>query len=226
MVTEHTRPQSSSRRTRLAAGHARGCSWRSDRGASAGERLAGPEVAALVRRAAGGDQPAWDGLVDEFGGLVWAVARAHRLADADAADVAQVTWMRLLENVARLNDPEHVGAWLATTARRECLRVLRAGRRDLPIGDDAPEVASGEPAPADELLATERDRMLRRALARLRDSDRTLLRMLMADPAPAYEEISAALRIPIGSIGPTRARALGRLRAELDAQGTLALLRG
>src|SRR6185295_7646778 len=88
-------------------------------------------VTRMVRAAASGDHGAWDALVDEFGGLVWAVARAHRLSDADAADVAGATWLRLVEHLGDLREADRVGAWLATTARRECLRVLRGARRQL-----------------------------------------------------------------------------------------------
>src|SRR3954452_20185839 len=90
------------------------------------------EVADLVQAAAEGDQVAWDELVDRFNGLVWSVARAHRLPPRGASDVVQTTWLRLVEHLGRLQDPERVGAWLATTARRECLRVLRHSARLLP----------------------------------------------------------------------------------------------
>jgi RNA polymerase sigma factor (sigma-70 family) len=187
-------------------------------------RLSEEQVANLVNSAAAGDQRGWDGLVKEFGGMIWAVARAYRLHDADAADVAQATWLKLLQHLRRIKDPARVGAWLATTAGRECLRVLRDGERYLPLADDAPEPQSSQMLPGDALLITERDDALRRGFARLRSSDQALLRLLMTDPPTPYEEISAALDIPIGSIGPTRQRALERLRQELDDQRTLVLL--
>ena len=187
-------------------------------------RLASEEVAALVRSAAAGDKRSWDALVEEFGRLIWAVARAHRLHDADAADVAQATWLRLFEHLDRLTDPSRVGAWLATTARRECLRVLREHQRHLPWGDDVPERESPDTPPGAALLAGERDEALWRGFSRLRPSDQALLRLLTADPPPAYEEISAALGMPIGSIGPTRQRALERLRQALHSEGTLELM--
>ncbi|HEV2753269.1 MAG TPA: sigma-70 family RNA polymerase sigma factor, partial [Solirubrobacteraceae bacterium] len=157
--------------------------------------------------------------VDELGGLVWAVTRAHRLGDADAADVAQTTWLRLVEHLDRLDDPARVGAWLATTARRECLRVLRRCAQLVPHCDDLPEPADDAAAHDSALLAQERDAALWAAFAGLGDRDRSLLRMLMADPAPSYEEIGAALGMPIGSIGPTRARALQRLRGAVECLG-------
>lgn len=190
--------------------------------ASTGARVRlGPDaVTRLVECAASGDQHAWQGLVDEFGGLVWAVTRAHRLGDADAADVAQTTWLRLVEHLDRLDEPARVGAWLATTARRECLRVLRCSAQLVPHGDELPEPAADHaPAHDTALLAQERDTTLWTAFARLSERDRALLRMLMADPAPSYEEIGAALGMPIGSIGPTRARALERLRRAVERLG-------
>ena len=85
----------------------------------------------LVRAAAAGDQRAWEALVGRFGGLVWSVARAHGLSRADAADVSQTAWLRLVEHLHRLRDPERVGTWLASTARHEALRILRRGRRQV-----------------------------------------------------------------------------------------------
>ncbi|HEY2320614.1 MAG TPA: sigma-70 family RNA polymerase sigma factor [Solirubrobacteraceae bacterium] len=187
-------------------------------------RLPEHRVERLVHRAARGEQRAWDTLVNEFSGMIWAVARAHRLHDANAADVAQVTWIRLLEHLTRIDDPACVGAWLATTARRECLRVIRDSNRSVPCGDDAPEQEARDVSPGEALLINERDGALWRAFSQLRPSDQALLRLLMADPRPPYEEIAAALDMPIGSIGPTRQRALVRLRRELDRQGTLNLM--
>lgn len=186
----------------------------------AGERRAPRgDVAGLLHAAAAGSEPAWNRLVETYAGLVWAVARSHRLSEADAADAGQATWLRLLEHLDDLRDPERVGAWLATTARRECLRVARAGHRRLPCGDDLPEPVDPGPSVEDALLTRERDAALRAAFGRLRPGDRTLLRLLTADPQPSYDEISAALDMPIGSIGPTRGRALQRLRAELSTDG-------
>jgi RNA polymerase sigma factor (sigma-70 family) len=155
--------------------------------------------------------------------MIRSIARAHRLCETDAADVAQVTWLRLIEHLDGLHEPSRVGAWLATTARRECLRVLRESRRTVPY-DDAPDQESREAAPGHALLTRERNLALLRGFRRLRMTDQSLLLLLMADARPAYEEISATLNIPMGSIGPTRARALARLRNELDSDGSLALM--
>jgi RNA polymerase sigma factor (sigma-70 family) len=178
-----------------------------------------PSVSALVGAAAAGDQDAWNALVARFNGLVWAVARAHRLARADADDVVQTTWLRLVEHLERLDDPERVGAWLATTARRESLKALRGAARQVPAPPDeipAPVLDTGLDA---GLLASERDQALWRAFGGLDPVCQALLRMLVADPAPSYEEISEALERPIGSIGPTRARCLEKLRLRAAAGG-------
>lgn len=182
------------------------------------------DVAELVRAAARGDQPSWDRLVERYAGLVWHIARAHRLSSPDAADVAQTVWLRLVESLPRLRDPAAVGGWLATTTRNECLRVIRMSGRE--VADDSVALAD---APADERhspeavveLGEDRD-LVRRALDRLSLRCRTLLRALAYAPERSYAEISSALDMPIGSIGPTRGRCLDHLRRELSASGVLA----
>jgi RNA polymerase sigma factor (sigma-70 family) len=180
------------------------------------------EHAALVRRAAGGDSRAWDHLVERFGGLVWSIARAHRLSDADAADVSQTTWLRLVEHLDRIRQPERVGAWIAATARNECLRVLRLSGRQVLTGDEPETVDLDAPAPGAALLESERDAALWRGFAALTARCQVLLRVLLADPAPSYEEVAAALSMPIGSLGPTRQRCLERLRRHPEIAGILA----
>ena len=147
------------------------------------------------------------------------LARAHGLRDGHAGDVAQATWLKLLEHLDDVREPGRVGAWLATTARRECLRVLRDGTRHRPLEVEALEGESPD-VPGEEMLVAERDRGLWHAFKRLRPRDQILLDMLLvADRRPSYEEISAALDLPIGSIGPTRARVLAVLRREVLRRG-------
>jgi RNA polymerase sigma factor (sigma-70 family) len=173
----------------------------------------------LVLDAKRGDECAWNALVNRYAGLVWSVARAHRLNDADAADVSQATWIKLFRNLGTLKTPGAIGAWLATTARRESLRCIQRGGRTEPWPEER-EFADDGPDLDARLLATERDSLVLRAVAELPERDQALLRMLAADPAPSYVEIGAALDMPIGAIGPTRARALERLRRKLAQQGT------
>ncbi len=189
------------------------------------QRPSGNEIVALLKFAAAGDQRAWDGLVRQFDGIVKATARAHRLSDADIHDVSQETWLKLFEHLDDLREPERVGGWLATTARRESLRVLCGSQRYVLFApEDAPERECLDALPGDALLMRERDKALRRSLGCLRASDQALLHLLTADPRPTYEDISATLEIATGSIGPTRARALERLRAQLASDGTRTLL--
>jgi RNA polymerase sigma factor (sigma-70 family) len=182
------------------------------------------ETGQLVRGAAGGDENAWRGLVARFSGLVWSVARAHRLAGADAADVFQTTWLRLAEHIGRIEQPDRVGAWLATAARRECLQHLRSAAKAMPTDDlDRLDITPAGGNPTEEaVLAAEQERedaaratALWRALGQLPGRCRELLRVLMASPPPSYAEVASALGLPLGSIGPTRARCLQRLREEM-----------
>jgi RNA polymerase sigma factor (sigma-70 family) len=174
------------------------------------------ETERTVRAAVHGDQRAWDQLVERYTDLLWAVARAHRLSTADAADVVQTCWLRLVEHLPNLTSPGGVGAWLATTARRESMAAVRRAAR-CQASDEVEALAGADAGEIDgELLTAERDAHLWRAFSRLRARDQTLLRLLVSDPAPSYEEIAAAVGIPIGSIGPTRARALERLRREMS----------
>jgi RNA polymerase sigma factor (sigma-70 family) len=181
-------------------------------------------VADLVRAAGEGSQQAWDEIVERFAGLVWGVARSHRLAPADAADVSQTVWLRLVEHLGRLREPEALAGWIATTTRHECLRTLRRAGRELP--DDLSESSAerADPRPGPEVLAmrAERRAIVWEALGRLSVRCQTLLRALAVSPDASYSEISSALDMPVGSIGPTRGRCLERLRRQLVGTGALA----
>lgn len=180
-----------------------------------GDRSATTEdLGELVRRAARGDRAAWERVVDEYVGLVWSVARGLGLRENDAADVVQTTWLRFLEHVDELHDPSRAGAWLATTARRECWRLMAESRRTVLAGDGyLLDAAAPEQPPVDDrLVREERSTELHRAVATLPDRWRDLMRLLMVDPPLSYDDISRRLGVPHGSIGPTRARCLRRLR--------------
>jgi RNA polymerase sigma factor (sigma-70 family) len=178
------------------------------------------EAAGLVRRAADGDERAWEDLVDRYADLVWSVARGLGLTPADAADVSQTTWLRLAEHLGTLREPERVGAWLITTARRESLRTLRRSRHHVLVDSACVDwCASGASVEIDdELLAGERDVELWKAFDGLSGPCKALLRMLLTDPPPSYADVSVGLDMPMGSIGPTRARCLDRLRGCVTAE--------
>jgi RNA polymerase sigma factor (sigma-70 family) len=168
----------------------------------------------LLTSSAAGDQDAWDELVARFGGLVWAIARSYRLKVGETDDAVQNTWLRLVENLGRISDPEHVGSWLATTTRRECLQLLRRRARIGFTTDVLDELDPPDPSPGLDasLLTEERDAALWAAVKALPDRCWALLRVLMASPPPSYSEVSAALDMAVGSIGPTRRRCLEQLR--------------
>ncbi|MBD0293184.1 MAG: sigma-70 family RNA polymerase sigma factor [Jiangellaceae bacterium] len=177
-----------------------------------------PSTTDLVRAAAGGDQQAWNELVERYKRLVWAVVRGHRLSPADAADVFQTTWLRLVEHLGRLREPEHLSGWLSATARHESLRVLRLGHRERPDENIADDPGAAAPGPESALLDTEERAAVAVAFSRLSERCQALLRLLVADPAPSYSAVGAALGVPVGSIGPTRGRCLRALRRLLDEQ--------
>lgn len=183
--------------------------------AAAQERV---EVGDLVSQASAGDRAAWEQLVDRYGGLVWRVTRDFRLAESDRADVSQTTWLRLFEHIDRLDDPSRVGAWLVTTARRECLRLTALRKRVvLALEGDAFEAGEAyQPAVDEDLLAAERAHDVRTAIGKLPPHWQSLVHMLMADPPLSYAEISERLQLPTGSIGPTRGRCIHRLRTLLE----------
>ncbi len=171
-------------------------------------------VSDLVTRARDGDQRAWDDLVARYLGMVHAICRGYRLATDDAADVNQVVWLRLVEHLGRIRTPDAVGGWIAATTRNECLRVLRVSGRLVLTGVEAElDHLDMRDAGIDTgLLVYERDRALLAAFGRLGDRCQRLLRLLMTDPPPSYDEVAAALDMPVGSIGPTRGRCLDQLR--------------
>ena len=176
------------------------------------------DLEGMVRRAAAGDMRAWNRLVDQYSRLIWSITAEFRLAESDAADVVQTTWLRLLEHIDGIEQPTRVGSWLAATARHECLRNL-AARKRVVLGQDVEDLAASIPhdREIDEaLLANERAEVVREALSRLPRQWQRLLEMLMADPPVSYAEISDELGLPVGSIGPTRGRCLAKLKVLLQ----------
>ncbi len=177
----------------------------------------------LLTGARDGDQASWDAIVAEFSSLLWAIARSHRLDRHLAADVVQGTWLKLVDNLDTIREPGALPGWLSTTCRRECLRVLRREGRSIAAEPDHLDRIDPFVEDVDaDLIRDERARVLWRALGQLRDACQRLLRILMADPAPGYDEVSEMLDIPIGSIGPTRGRCLAQLRTIIEESGALA----
>jgi RNA polymerase sigma factor (sigma-70 family) len=174
--------------------------------------------ATLLERAARGDPSAWRELVEEYDGLLRSVARSFRLQAADVHDVSQTTWLRLVQNLHTIHDPERLAGWLTVTATREALAVLRRASRDAPLAmvDDTPDsTVDLERSVANREVATD----LWAAVAELPPRQHQLLVALFREELESYRDVAARCAMPIGSIGPTRARGLSRLGRELAERG-------
>jgi RNA polymerase sigma factor (sigma-70 family) len=173
-----------------------------------------PSVIALVTRAAGGDQDAWNEIVDRYAPLVWAICARFGLSSQDREDVGQSVWLLLVEQLGKLREPAALPGWLATTTHRECLRVVASARKSERRGsqlDDAVQFADDTKI-EEEILMAELNASLRTAFAELPPRCQHLLGLLMSDPPVPYAQISTRIGIPVGSIGPQRARCLDRMR--------------
>jgi RNA polymerase sigma factor (sigma-70 family) len=178
----------------------------------------------LLVTAAAGDEYAWSVLVERFTPRLLRLARAQGLSRQEAEDAIQDTWMRLLRNIGHVREPRALGGWLATTARRESLRVRERSQRERPTADELC---------ADVAVAAEFDRGLDAAECRaaagaaldaLSPRHRRLIRALFGETEPSYHEVAAQLDMPIGSIGPIRGRCLAQLRRNVRLREAAALL--
>jgi len=202
-----------------ATSHGRGNLRRDERAV----RVDDPTVADLVAAAADRDKGAWNALVVRFTPLVLSVTGRFRLTPEDAADVSQTLWLKLLQHIKSLREPAALPGWIVTTARNECLRMLNERQRVLAV-DPLQQTSLGgsvvatDPAVniaedlTEELERTELHTVLLAALGELSDRDRQLLLLLLTDPPTSYADISTCMGMPVGGIGPNRARALERLR--------------
>jgi len=182
--------------------------------------------ASLVARCLQGEAGAWAALVRRYQRLVYAIVTRAGLDEHAAADVFQTVFSRLIEHLPRLTQPDRLQAWIVTTAKREALRMRHLGQRTVSIGspDDAPgeglehSLPDDAPLAEEALSALQQLDLLRAGLDRLDARCRDLLLMLFGDEdeRPAYDEVARRLAMPVGSIGPTRARCLGKLRQLVD----------
>jgi RNA polymerase sigma factor (sigma-70 family) len=172
-------------------------------------------VGELISAASAGDVEAWRALVDRHVGLVLSVCHQFRLSEQDAQDIAQTVWLRLVERLGTLRDPQALVGWLVTTTRNECIGVWRTSRRQIPTTPATVFALWDDPdaTPSDQrLLEAERHHALREALGQLPSHCRRLLSLLFADPPMSYDEVGRELGVSKGYIGPTRARCLVKLR--------------
>ncbi|WP_104477605.1 sigma-70 family RNA polymerase sigma factor [Actinokineospora auranticolor] len=170
--------------------------------------------AACVLAARAGDKAALDVLVAELTPLVWHIARGGGLDRAAAEDVVQTVWLALLRHVESITEPKALVGWLITTARREASRTRQRGSAQVELSPEVAEhVLSTEPMPEAEALRTERDRQLWSAFHKLDQRCQELLRLTVLAGRAEYRVVAEQLRMPHGSIGPTRGRCINTLRA-------------
>jgi RNA polymerase sigma factor (sigma-70 family) len=179
-------------------------------------------IADLLLRARAADPRAWEEILRRYSALVWATVRSFRLQDADTLDAVQTTWLRLAENAHQIRHPQRLGAWLATTARRECLRILRH-IASIPPSSQTIQEAATDPSTGPEHITIEAEttRSLWEHVDELPARQRTVVRALFTDNPRPYSQIAATTGIPPGGIGPLRNRALQQLREKLDKDNAL-----
>lgn len=176
-------------------------------------------VASLLHQVVQGDETAWKELVDRFSPMLWGTARRAGLNVADADDVVQTTWLLLAENVDRMRDPAALPGWLATTARRESLRLAKARSREAPSGIaevvlDVPDHREGPEARA---LRSHAEGRMRHALSKLSQRCQELLSIIALAPETSYAQVAQALGMARGTVGPKKSRCLAALRTALAA---------
>lgn len=178
------------------------------------------DLARLVRGVAAGEPQAWATVYDRYRGQLLAIGRSFRFSPDEVADAMQETWLRLFRHADQIRDPACLGGWLSQVMRNECrAAAVRRSRESLvPEWESLPDPDVGvdvEGMAVDGVLHA----MLVQAVRRLPRHQRVLIHAVFLAPATSYEDIAATLSIPVGSIGPTRARALGRLRRLLAQDG-------
>ena len=180
------------------------------------------ELAGVVQAARSGDSQAWESLLARFSPMLRAVARDYRLQPADVDDVVQATWEAAISHIAQLREPEAIAGWLGVIVRRQALRAIRSHQREVPVAELLEREEPSRPGVEDNLLRAEQQVAVREAVGRLPDRQRSLITALLRDSEPSYTELSTKLRMPHGSIGPTRARAFSLLRRDRRLAATLA----
>lgn len=173
----------------------------------------------LVSAARTCEAHAWTEIVARYEGMVRAVARTYRLSDADLADTVQNTWLRAIERLDALREPERLGGWLASIARREALATLRRLGREEPMPIHAMEPPAADPGPEAVVIRGEVRHAVSRVVATLPPGRRDFVHALFYAPDRSYADISRDLLMPTGSIGPTRKRVLCTLRSGLAEAG-------
>ncbi|WP_231626850.1 RNA polymerase sigma factor [Streptomyces apocyni] len=174
----------------------------------------------LVDECLSGNQDSWNRIVDRYTPLIWAIARGHRLSPADCEDVSQTTWMRVIQHLGKLREPEKLAHWISVSARRESLKHIQKSSRSAPTEDpevfDRPLPSANQPEES-ALQRETRDEVLL-AYCSLSPKCQALLGLLVAEPPMSYDEVSATLGMARGSIGPIRGRCLKHLQRAIEAE--------
>ncbi|HEY0814426.1 MAG TPA: sigma-70 family RNA polymerase sigma factor [Pseudonocardia sp.] len=174
---------------------------------------------ALVAAACRRDERAWTEIVLRYGRLVTLVVASYRMQEADAADAEANTWLHAVESLASLRDPTKLGGWLRTIARRECLATLRRTGLEEPSDLVAAGITDVEPGPEEAVIGDEVCRAIAEAMGQLPRKGRWLILALFFLPEMAYADMAEQTGMPVGSLGPTRMRALRTLRTGLEDAG-------
>ena len=175
--------------------------------------------AELLARASDGDSTAWEKLIRRYSRLVCSTVASFRLQPADAEEAMQNTWLRVMERMDTIRDPERLGDWLATTASRECLALLRRRHREVPEDVAGTQLIAPEEEPDPTVVAGEAHPAVDTAVAELTECRQRLIQLLFYQPDASYAQMSQTTGMPQGSIGPTRQRALRELRDTLEQRG-------
>jgi RNA polymerase sigma factor (sigma-70 family) len=179
------------------------------------------DLGPLVQAARAGDHGAWDLLVTRLTPVLRRVVRSYRLSDADVEDVIQTTWLAAFAHIERVRAPEAFGGWLTVTARRASLRVIQLSSREIVTDDEHLPQQATDSTPESALLDGEKHQAVRAAIDRLPDRQRRLVHTFVRHSGAPYADVATTLGMPIGSIGPTRERALARLRTDRQLIATI-----
>lgn len=172
------------------------------------------DLSPVVEAARSGDSNAWESLVTRFTPLLRHVVRDYRLGSADADDVVQTAWTSAFTNIGSLREADAISGWLCVIARREAIRTLRCREREVPVDEQSVADRADDSTPERALIEAENHQAVHAAIDRLPDRQRELLTTLLRGHDETYSDVARRLHLPVGSIGPTRERALARLRRD------------
>jgi len=180
----------------------------------------------LVKECLSGNRKAWEILVERYSRLIYSIALRRGLGEEDAADVFQTVCVKLLANLEKLKNDQHLIGWMITTAKYECSHLLRQKyRQHTSLSQDTgnsklENIVAEDELPMDQIIQLQEEDMVRQAVEELGPRCQQLINMLyLSTPPLSYAEVAAQLDVPVGSIGPTRARCLKTLKDKLVKAG-------